>query len=142
MTQLMYTLSWQVSLTDENVLYSYMFIVPSPNVSVSTDPDPLVDGQFLSLVCIANISLPVDISITVTMNWSRNGTALTNGSDFTISQVTNVSYMYTSTLFVSSLSYSDDNNATYNCSVNVSSTASFITGSNTGSDNVVLSVEG
>ena len=122
-------------------------IVPPPSVSVSTDSvdySQLVGGQFLDIFCTANISQYIDTTVNVTMTWSRNGTVLTNGSNFIIGPVTNVFNMYTSTLRVRDLRYQTDNGAVYNCSVSVQSSpvSPFITGNDNTSSGIRLTVAG
>ena len=55
------------------------------------------------------------------MIWRRNGTVLTNGSDFTIGAVAKSNNKYTSILRVNSLRYETDNGATYNCTASITS---------------------
>ena len=59
------------------------------------------------------------MDVTVSMIWRRNGTVLTNGSDFTIGSVAKSNNKYTSILRVNSLRHGKDNGATYNCTTSI-----------------------
>lgn len=97
-------------------------VVSPQNVSLTTTVSgPLVEGQFLDLICMINTSQFDTFAVT----WSRNETELTNGSDYTICSVANSSNIYISVLHINSLYYYRDNNAIYSCSVDISSSPSF-----------------
>ena len=75
------------------------------------------------------------------MIWQKNGgPPLTNNTDYTISQLTNVSNMYTSTLRIESLNHGSDNGAVYSCSVTVQPSHFVI--SNSGNNSITLTVAG
>ena len=94
----------------------------------------LAEGQFLDLMCVADLGQFVDINITVTMTWRRNNIVITNGDEFTITRpvMSGSNSQYTGVLRINSLRDERDNGATYNCSVNVVSNVPFVL---QGSDN-------
>ena len=98
-----------------------ILIVSTPTVSVDVNATDHVEGQFLDITCTATVSEYVDTDVTVSMIWRRNGTVLTNGSDFTIGAVAKSNNKYTSILRVNSLRYETDNGATYNCTASINS---------------------
>ena len=100
----------------------------------------LAEGQFLDIMCIADISQYIDTSVSVTMSWRRNNTVLTNGSDYTISPPVMTNNQYTGVLRINSLRDKLDNGASYNCSVSVDSGAPFILPGNDNSSAVTLTV--
>ena len=122
-------------------------LAPEPVVTVSADPvDPssLIEATYVDIICTVNISDAVNTGVSVNVEWSHNGSPLTNNSDYTISSVTMLgSHMYTSTLRIESLSNTRDNGAMYSCTVNVlpSPVSSFITG-NENNNNLTLNVAG
>ena len=97
-------------------------VVPTPTVSVDVNAADHVEGQFLDITCTAALSEYVDTDVTVSMIWRRNGTMLTNGSDFTFGAVAKSEFdnVYTSILRVRSLRYETDNGASYNCTASIS----------------------
>ena len=114
-------------------------IVPSL-VVVTTDPvnpGKLIEGTYIDLVC--NIYEAVDTYIDVTAEWSKDGSTLSNGTDYIISEVVESSGYYISTVHIAELSAGD---SVYKCSVRVvPSTGTYIGGSN-GSSNITISVRG
>ena len=94
----------------------------------------LAEGQFLDLMCIADLGQFVDINITVTMTWRRNNIVITNGEDFNITApvMSGSNNQYIGVLRINSLRDERDNGAVYSCSVNVSSNVPFVS---QGSDN-------
>ncbi|XP_011407562.1 PREDICTED: neogenin-like [Amphimedon queenslandica] len=100
----------------------------------------LAEGQFLDIMCIADISQYIDTSVSVTMSWRRNNTVLTNGSDFTISPPVMTNNQYTGVLRINSLRDEVDNGASYNCSVSVAPNTPFIIAGNDNSSAVTLTV--
>ena len=83
----------------------------------------------------------VDTVYTVTVQWSRNGTTIMDGTDYSISPVTTVSGNYISTIRIEELSTSDDYSL-FTCSVIVTpSVSTFITGSD-GNDDIIIRVRG
>ena len=104
----------------------FIIIVSTPNVTIDVNATDHVEGQFLVITCIATVSEYVDTNVTVDITWRRNGTVLTNGSDFIIGAVTKSNNKYTSILRVNSLRYETDNGATYNCTVGVVSNTPYI----------------
>ena len=98
-----------------------------------------MEGQYLDIACNANISEYIDDTVTIILNWSRNNTVLSNGTDFTISPLTSDLYQYTSTLRIHSLSYKQDNGAVYKCTVSITTDTPHVTGSN-GENNITLTV--
>ena len=101
----------------------------------------LVEGQYLDIACNANISEYIDDTVTIILNWSRNNTVLSNGTDFTISPLTSDLYQYTSMLHIHSLSYEQDNGAVYKCTVSITTDTPHVTGSNS-ENNITLAVAG
>ena len=75
------------------------------------------------------------------MIWRRNGTFLTNGSDFTIGGVARSNNKYTSILRVNSLRYETDNGATYNCTVGINPNNPYIMPGNDSSSAITLTVQ-
>ena len=102
----------------------------------------LAEGQFLDLMCIADLGQFVDINVTVTMTWMRDNMPLTNGDEFTITPpiMSGSNNQYTSVLHINSLRDERDNGATYNCSANVVSNAPFVSQGNDNSSEVTLDV--
>ena len=75
------------------------------------------------------------------MIWRRNGTVLTNGSDFTIGAVAKSNNKYASILRVNSLRYETDNGATYNCTVGITPNNPYIMPGNDNSSAITLTVQ-
>ena len=77
------------------------------------------------------------------MTWRRNGTVLTNGSNFIIGAVAKSEFNneYTSILRVNSLRYEADNGATYNCTVGVTPNTPYIMPGNDSSSAITLTVQ-
>ena len=119
----------------------FILVVPTPTVIVDVNATDHVEGQFLDITCSANFSEYVDTNVTVNMIWRRNGTVLTNGSDFTIGAVAKSNNKYISILRVNSLRYETDNGATYNCTVGVVSNTPYIMPGNDSSSAITLTVQ-
>ena len=102
----------------------------------------LAEGQFLDLMCIANLGQFVDINITVTMTWRKNNIVITNGVEFIITPpvMSGSNSQYTGVLHINSLRDERDNGATYNCSVNVVSNVPFVSQGSDNSSAVTLTV--
>ena len=117
-------------------------IVPTPIVTVSVNVTDHVEGQFLDVTCTATVSEYVNTDVTVSMTWRRNGTVLTNGSNFIIGAVAKSEFnnKYTSILRVNSLRYETDNGATYNCTVGVAPNTPYIMPGNDSSSAITLTV--
>ena len=64
-------------------------------------------------MCNSSVNDGVDTDYTVTVQWSRNGTTIMDGPDYSISPVTTVSGNYISTVRIEELITDDD----YACSV-------------------------
>ena len=79
---------------------------------------------------------------TVSVQWTRNGTMIANGTDYSISPVTQVSVNnYISTVCIGELTTGYDY-ALFTCSVTVTpSVSTFITG-NIGNDDLIVRVRG
>ena len=116
----------------------FIIIVSTPNVTIDVNATDHVEGQFLVITCIATVSEYVDTNVTVDITWRRNGTVLTNGSDFIIGAVAKSNNKYTSILRVNSLRYETDNGATYNCTVGVVSNTPYIMPGNDSSSAITL----
>ena len=119
----------------------FIIIVSTPNVTIDVNATDHVEGQFLVITCIATVSEYVDTNVTVDITWRRNGTVLTNGSDFTIEAVAKSNNKYTSILRVNSLRYETDNGATYNCTVGVAPNTPYIMPGNDSSSAITLTVQ-
>ena len=124
-----------------------MSLVPTPVVIEFNATGHLVDGelaegQFLDLMCVADLEQFVDISVTVTMTWRRNNIVITNGDEFTITPpvMSGSNSQYTGVLRINSLRDERDNGATYNCSVNVIPNVPFVSLGNENSSAVTLTV--
>ena len=118
-------------------------IVPTPTVTVSVNATDHVEGQFLDVTCTATVSEYVNTDVTVSMTWRRNGTVLTNGSDFIIGAMAKSEFNneYTSILRVNSLRYEADNGAKYNCTVGVAPNTFYIMPGNDSSSAITLTVQ-
>uniref|UniRef100_A0A1X7UYM6 Soluble interferon alpha/beta receptor OPG204 n=1 Tax=Amphimedon queenslandica TaxID=400682 RepID=A0A1X7UYM6_AMPQE len=120
--------------------------VPTPSVIVEYNATgqlvdgELAEGQFLDIMCIADISQYIDTGVSVTLTWRRNNTVLTNGSDFTISPPVMTNNQYTGVLRINSLRDELDNGATYNCLVSVTPNTPIIIAGNDNSSAVTLTV--
>ena len=123
-----------------------VFIVPTPSVIVEYNATghlvdgELAEGQFLDIMCIADISQYIDTSVSGTIIWRRNNTVLTNGSDFTINPPVMTNNQYTGVLRINSLRDERDNGANYNCSLSVTSNTPFALSGNDNSSAVTLIV--
>ena len=120
-----------------------MSSVPPVNVQVSTDPaniGTLIEGTFIDVVCNSTISNGVNTDYTVSVQWTKNGAMIANGTDYSISPVTEVSVNnYISTLRIKELTTGDDS---FMCSVTVTpSVSTFITGNN-GNNDIIIRVRG
>ena len=92
-------------------------------------------------MCNGSVNDGVDTDYTVTVQWSRNGTTIMDGPDYSISPVTTVSGNYISTVRIEELDTGYDY-ALFTCSVIVTpSVSTFITG-NDGNDNIIIRVRG
>ncbi len=92
-------------------------------------------------MCNSSVSDGVDTDYTVIIQWSRNGTTIVNGTDYSISPVTAVSENYICNLRIEEL-YTDDDYSLFTCSVIVTpSVSTFITG-NDGNDDIIIRVRG
>ena len=102
----------------------------------------LAEGQFLDLMCVADLGQFVDISVTVTMAWRRNNIVITNGNEFTITPpvMSGSNSQYTGALHINSLRDERDNDASYNCSVNVVPNVPFVSQGDDNSSEVTLTV--
>ena len=102
----------------------------------------LAEGQFLDLMCVADLGQFVDISVTVTMTWRRNNIVITNGNEFTItpSVMSGSNSLYTGVLRINSLRDERDNSASYNCSVKVVPNIPFVSQGGDNSSAVTLTV--
>ena len=102
----------------------------------------LAEGQFLDLMCVADLGQFVDINITVTMTWRRNDIVITNGEEFTITPpvMSGSNSQYTGVLRINSLRDERDNGAIYNCSVNVVSNVPFVLQGSDNSSETTLNV--
>ena len=132
-----------MSFTDDYDMTNYInLIVPTPTVSVDVNATDHVEGQFLDITCTVTVSEYVDTAdVTVSMIWRRNGTVLTNGSDFTIGAVAKSNNKYTSILRVNSLRYETDNGATYNCTASITSNNLNVLPGNDSSSATTLTVQ-
>ena len=101
----------------------------------------LAEGQFLDLMCVADLGQFVDISVTVTMAWRRNNIVITNGEEFTITPpvMSGSNSLYTGVFRINSLRDERDN-AIYSCSVNVVPNVPFVSQGNGNSSEVTLDV--
>ena len=119
----------------------FITIVSTSDVTIDVNATDHVEGQFLVITCIATVSEYVDTNVTVNITWRRNGTVLTNGSDFTIGAVAKSNNKYTSILRVNSLRYETDNGATYNCTVGITPNTPIILPGNDNSSAITLTVQ-
>ena len=102
----------------------------------------LAEGQFLDLMCVADLGQFVDINITVTMTWRRNDIVITNGEEFTITPpvMSGSNSLYTGILRINSLRDERDKGATYNCPVNAVPNVPFVSQGNDNNSAVTLTV--
>ena len=92
-------------------------------------------------MCNSSVNDGVDTDYTVTVQWSRNGTTILDGTDYSISSVTTVSGNYISTLRIQKLN-TDDDYSLFTCSVIVTpSVSTFVTGSDE-NDDIIIRVRG
>ena len=84
-------------------------------------------------MCNTSIHNGVNSDISVTVEWSRNGVIIANGSDYSISEIKLLSDNYISTVRIEELQTSD-NNAVFRCSVTV--------GKSDGNDEISIEVQG
>ena len=119
----------------------FILVVPTPTVTIDVNATDHVEGQFLDITCSATFSVFVNTNVTVRMIWRRNGTVLTNGSDFTIGAVAKSNNKYTSILRVNSLRYETDNGATYNCTASITSNELNVLPGNDSSSATTLTVQ-
>ena len=120
-------------------------IVPPPVVQVTTDPDnlgTLIEGTYIDLVCNSSINEGVDTDISVTVVWSKDGNALADGSEYSISNVTLVSGYYISTVRIEELEVTADNNAVLTCTVTATPLISTFITENNGNNDITISVRG
>ena len=130
-----------------NVVHVYFFLlfctVPLPIVDVNinpVNPDGLIEGTYIDLVCNASVSEGIDTGdANINITWSKNGNPISNGSDYIISEVIQLSGKYISTVRIVELKKGDD---VYKCSVSiVPSVSTYVIGS-TGSDEITTMVRG
>ena len=102
----------------------------------------LAEGQFLDLMCIADLGQFVDINITVTMTWRRNNIVITNGDELTITPpiMSGSNNQYIGILRIYSLRDERDNGVTYNCSANVVPNDPFVSQGRDNSSGTTLNV--
>ena len=102
----------------------------------------LAEGQFLDLICVADLGQLVDISVTVTMTWMRDNMILTNGDEFNITPpvMSGSNSQYTGVLRINSLRDERDNSASYNCSVKVVPNVPFVSQGGDNNSAVTLTV--
>ena len=81
-------------------------------------------------MCNSSINEGVDTDISVTVVWSKNGTTVANGSEYTISNVELVSGYYISTIRIEELQVTD-NNAVFTCTVTATSSTPVVNQNNT-----------
>ncbi|XP_019849961.1 PREDICTED: hemicentin-1-like [Amphimedon queenslandica] len=145
-----------VNITQPDIDYEFngmettqvILTLPTPSVIVEYNATghlvdgELAEGQFLDIMCIADISqyIDIDISVSFSMIWRRNNTILTNGSDFTISPPVMTNNQYTGVLRINSLRDELDNGASYNCSVSVAPNTPNVIAANNNSNAVTLTV--
>ena len=90
-------------------------------------------------MCNASVSEEIDTDIDVTVEWSKDGSTLNNGTDYIISEVVESSGYYISTVHIAELTAGD---SVYKCSVSILfSVSTYVTGS-TGSDEITITVRG
>lgn len=140
----------QLILTSELIIiYSHtnnincICIVPTPSVSVGINATgQLIEGQYLDVICVANLSEYINTGVAANMAWRKNGAIIYNGDTFTISPVTvETNNQFIGILHITSLRYERDNGAIYNCSVSISTNNPLIVGNNS-SDSITLTIEG
>ncbi|XP_019853966.1 PREDICTED: neural cell adhesion molecule L1-like [Amphimedon queenslandica] len=143
-----------VNITQPDIDYEFngiestkvILTLPTPSVVVEYNATrhlvdgKLAEGQFLDIICIADISQYIDTSVSITMSWRRDNTVLTNGSDFTISPPVMTNNQYIGVLHINSLRDERDNGASYNCSVSVTPNTPFIIAGNDNSSAVTFTV--
>ena len=120
--------------------------VPPLGIEVTTDPGdvsiPLIEGTYIDLVCNISVDIGVNTNVTVSVQWSRDGTTINNGPQYTISAVELVSgNNYSSTVWIEELATSDSN-AVFACSVNATPSEFAYTAGSKGTDNITITVRG
>ena len=110
-----------------------LFLIVTPAVQVTTDPDnlgTLIEGTYIDLVCNSSINERVNTDISVTVVWSKGSNTIANGSEYSISNVELVSGYYICTVRIEELEVTD-NNVVFTCTVTATpSISTFITGNN------------
>ena len=113
----------------------YIFIVPTPTVSITSNPTGIITvGSSVTLTCTVESSPSVDVPVTVNTVWTgpdnfnRNIMAQRMGSTTT----------YASTVMVSS--FGRDQSGDYTCTATVSSASPYITGSMSSSSTARVTV--
>ena len=121
----------------------FFLTVPPPTVNVTTNPvnlGDLIEGTYIDLVCNASVNEEIDTgNANISIAWFKNGNPISNGSDYIISEVMELSGNYISTVRIVELEIGND---VYKCSVSVvPSVLTYVTGS-TGSDEITTMVRG
>ena len=92
-------------------------------------------------MCNSSINEGVDTDISVSVVWSKNGTTVANGSEYTISNVELVSGYNISTIRIEELQVTD-NNTVFTCTATATPTISTFIIENNGNAGITLSVRG
>ena len=106
----------------------YLFIVPPFDVTISQDySDPLYTGTNLTITCNIELSSLVDIPVSVSNQWTRDGADIME-STITSDLVEVTALRHTATLEFYPLYHTTDNGL-YQCSVMISSEEEFVNSS-------------
>ena len=100
------------------------------------NPGDLIEGTYIDLVCNASVNEGIDTGdADISIAWSKNGNPISDGSDYILSEVMELSGSYISTVRIVELGIGND---VYKCSVSiVPSVSTYVTGS-TGSDEITI----
>lgn len=115
------------------------FTVPPPVLSVLPPIAPVYGGSFLTLNCTIQLSSAVDIDVTVTSVWRKNGALLRDSAWRRMSNAiqTNTTFVYQARLIFRPLQLNTDDGL-YTCEVTIESELVFVQGSGSRSNNVSL----
>ena len=111
--------------------------MPTPTLDLSVPSGPLYEGTSQTLNCTVTLPDTVDTNVTVTVQWTHNGTAMSDTMTYDVSSMMLPSFI--STLTLSPLSMTDAGQ--YSCVATADSSSQYISTSSQGtSSDMTLSV--
>ena len=111
------------------LLYSFSLPVPQPQIEIRRSQSGLVfagNNFTLNAEISFNISAVVNVSISLTISWSRNGDNITSNDHITISNVSDSESGYTASLTYSPIASSDSGLITATVTVSPSDDSMYI----------------